>query len=278
MNIRVAIVTFCIVLFALLPATAQYTVPLSAPRQGGKVTARIQHVSIRVTGVQDTMVRINVTRNGKVHAPAGLLFDFMESNNQVMVLYKGKEENLLLDIYVPMQFSADLQTTGNGSITGSGLGKRCSARTQKGKIELKDVSGEMSARSHSGNITINNARGNLAVSSFSGRIQVQELAGSALVDNTNDDITLSFSKVSSEFPSAFSNIHGKVEVFFPVDLKANVTIGNFKGKTLCDFELQAVANRKPVPAQLTEVQRQINGGGVDIHFKNLSGSILIRRR
>jgi DUF4097 and DUF4098 domain-containing protein YvlB len=121
-----------------------------------------------------------------------------------------------------------------------------------------------------------NVTGNLTVSSFSGKIAVRNLSGAIIADNTQSDIVVHFTKTSATIPSAFSNTQGDIEVFFPPDLKANFSIGNFKGKTNCAFKLEAITN-KALSEQQLAIYRKVNGGGVEISFKNLSGAINIRK-
>src|SRR5262249_41006291 len=99
-----------------------------------------------------------------------------------------------------------------------------------------------------------------------------------------------FKTIDATKPMAFSSLNGNIEVTFPADLKANISLTTEQGEVYSDFDVQLQA-RSPQP--IVEDSRNkggkfrvridktirgtINGGGQEIRFENFNGSIYIRR-
>lgn len=99
-----------------------------------------------------------------------------------------------------------------------------------------------------------------------------------------------WNSINPQKPMAFSSMNGDVDVTFPADLKANLSMNSDRGDVFSDFEVQ-LDSQTPVQTAVqgerkggrfrvnTEqaVRGKINGGGQEIQFKNFNGNIYIRR-
>jgi hypothetical protein len=85
-------------------------------------------------------------------------------------------------------------------------------------------------------------------------------------------------------------LNGDIDVTFPADLKANVSIRSDRGDVFSDFDVQLkAAASQPVVEDSREkggkyrvkidktVHGTINGGGPEIQFTNFQGQIYIRK-
>lgn len=258
-----------------------FEISLSKPGQDGALIAKLNDVSLVVKGEATSKVTITVSENGKASDAAGLLFDFFETNNTVTIIRKTgiRKNKLTLNIIVPRNFLLSLETYWDETVEITDIDRAVSAKSHGGNIKLTNIKGNTVAKSHFGFVLINNLIGKLEVSSFSGNIRVSNIAGSAIADNTQGNIWMSFSTVLQDYPMSFTNIHGKIEIMFPPDLKCDLSIENFKGKTTSDFNLEPITDQHEVYDRKISgitIHRKISGGGVKISFKNLSGDILIR--
>jgi hypothetical protein len=106
----------------------------------------------------------------------------------------------------------------------------------------------------------------------------------------NGHVHVTFARVNSQKPMAFSSLNGDIDVTFPPDVKANVSIRSDRGDVFSDFDVQLQAS---APRQVVEdgrgkdgkyrvkidktVHGTINGGGPEYQFTNFQGQIYIRK-
>jgi DUF4097 and DUF4098 domain-containing protein YvlB len=141
-----------------------------------------------------------------------------------------------------------------------------------------------------GSITVNGVDGELDVDNVNGPVTLKNISGSAVAHALNDKVLVTFLRVDAQKPMAFSSLNGDIDVTFPPDLKANVSMRTDNGEVFSDFDVQLQAN---TPRQTVEdnraqggryrvrvdktVRGTINGGGPEIQFKDFNGNIYIRK-
>lgn len=177
-----------------------------------------------------------------------------EENNEVRVGTESYMRTIDVTISVPMHTSLKLNAVNDGDIVVTGV---------DGELDIDDVNGS---------VTLNN------------------ISGSAVAHALNGRLLATFSKVNSQKPMAFSSLNGDVDVTFPADLKANVSVRSDRGDVFSDFDVQLQTS---APQQTVEdgrghggkyrvkidktVHGTINGGGAEIQFTNFNGAIYIRK-
>ena len=238
------------------------SVPLTDPTRPVRLKASLLNGGITVTANdgKDVLVEARV-RDGDKAAREGSMkripmiatgLSVEEENNEVDI---GANHRVIdLTIQVPRHTSLHLSTVNEGDISVTGV---------DGDIDVNDVNGD---------VTLKNVSGNAVAHALNGKVLVN------------------FERVNPQKPMAFSSMNGDIDVTFPADLKANVSMSNDRGDVFSDFDI-ALENRPPVqtPTQGTReggkyrvqidklVRGKINGGGQEIQFKNFNGSIYIRR-
>jgi DUF4097 and DUF4098 domain-containing protein YvlB len=177
-----------------------------------------------------------------------------EENNEVRVNTESYARTIDLTISVPVHTSVKLRAVNDGDITVTGI---------EGEIDVDDVNGA---------VTLNN------------------ISGSAVAHALNEHVHANFLKVNPQKPMAFSSLNGDIDVTFPADVKANVSIRSDRGDVFSDFDVQLQAS---APKQEVEdgrgkggkyrvkidktVHGTINGGGPEYQFTNFQGQIYIRK-
>lgn len=240
------------------------TVPLTDPARPAMVKADLLNGSITVTAYEGRDVVVEArTRNtehpsretGMKRVPmtaTGLTAE--EENNQVDIGANSMQRSIDLIIQVPRRTSLKLSTVNNGDITVTGV---------DGELDVNDVNGS---------VTLKNVSGNAVAHALNGRVQVN------------------FERVNAQKPMAFSSLNGTIDVTFPPDLKATVSLASDRGDVFSDFDIQLdprVISQTPVQGQREggkfrvsvdkAIHGRINGGGQEIQFKNFNGSIYIRK-
>jgi len=141
-----------------------------------------------------------------------------------------------------------------------------------------------------GNISVTGVDGDLDVNDINGEVTLKNISGSAVAHALNGRVLATFNRVDAQKPMAFSSMNGAIDVTFPPDLKANLSMRTDNGEVYSDFDIQLQADStqptvedgrgkggKYVVKVEKTVHGTINGGGQEIQFKNFNGNIYIRK-
>ena len=248
----------------LTAAQDKVTIPLTDPSQPVSLKASVLNGGITVKGaaVKDVVVEAHVRdhdsggKAGTAHRipinTTGLTAE--EENNVVQVGVDTMGRTVDLDITVPVHTSLILHSVNNGDITVTGV---------NGELDINNVNGE---------------------------VTLTDVSGSAVAHALNGKVLATFRSVNTAKPMAFSSLNGDIDVTFPADLKAKVSIKTDQGEVYSDFDLKLTteAPQPVVQEKRTKsgkyvvkidktVRGTINGGGQEIQFTNFQGDIYIRK-
>ncbi|HEY6350859.1 MAG TPA: hypothetical protein VI636_15770 [Candidatus Angelobacter sp.] len=175
-------------------------------------------------------------------------------NNEIVIRTGAVQRTIDLTITVPRRSSLSLHTVNDGDIV------------------VNDVEGEIDVNDLNGQVTLNHVAGSAVVSALNGRVKV-------ILD-----------RVDPQKSMAFSSLNGDIDVTFPPDIKANLSLRTDNGEIYSDFDIQVQAT---APTQTVEDERgkgghfrvkmdktvhaTLNGGGPEIQFKGFNGNIYIRK-
>ena len=176
-----------------------------------------------------------------------------EENNQVNINTESFSRPIDLTISVPVHTSLHLRAINEGDIVVTGV---------DGEMDIDDVNGS---------VTLNN------------------IAGSAVAHALNGRLLATFTRINQK-PMAFSSLNGDIDITFPADLKANVSLRSDRGDVFRDFDVQLQASSaQPIVEDSRghggkyrvkidkTVRGTINGGGPEFQFTNFNGQIYIRK-
>jgi DUF4097 and DUF4098 domain-containing protein YvlB len=245
------------------PAADRIPVTLTDPLRPALVKASLVNGGITVKAYDGKEVIVEARPRARENAQEGnpkripissTGLSVEEENNQVRVSTESYARPIDLTINVPVHTSLHLRAVNDGDVTVTGV---------DGEFDIDDVNGS---------VTLNN------------------VSGSAVAHALNGRLLVTFAHVNPQKPMAFSSLNGDIDVTFPADLKANVSLRSDRGDVFSDFDVQLQASAsKP----LVEDSRQrngkyrvkidktfhgtINGGGPEIQFTNFQGQIYIRK-
>jgi len=242
----------------------RFSVSLSDPARPAFVKASMVNGGITVKAYDGKEVIVEArARNQESEKPSsgpkrlnisttGLTIE--EENNEVRISTESYARTIDLTISVPVHTSVKLRVVNDGDIVVTGV---------DGELDVDDINGA---------VTLNN------------------VSGSAVAHALNGHVHVTFAKVNPQKPMAFSSLNGDIDVTFPADLKANVSIRSDRGDVFSDFDVQLQAS---APRQEVEdgrgkggkyrvridktVHGTINGGGPEYQFTNFQGQIYIRK-
>jgi DUF4097 and DUF4098 domain-containing protein YvlB len=243
------------------------TVPLSDPSRPVSLRAHLVTGSITVKGADVKEVVVEAKARGEEEsgreAKGGGMkripmtstgLNIEAENNQVRISTDSTQRPTDLVITVPIHTSLSLHTVNDGNILVTGV---------DGEMDINDVNGE---------------------------VDLKNVGGSVVAHALNGHVMVTFTRIDAQKPMAFSSLNGDIDVTFPADFKANVSMRTDNGEVYSDFDVKLMAN---APQQTVEDDRSkggkyrvkvdknvrgtINGGGQEIQFKNFNGSIYIRK-
>ena len=141
-----------------------------------------------------------------------------------------------------------------------------------------------------GNIVVTGVDGEIDVDDINGSVTLNNVSGSVVAHALNGKVLATFNRVDPKKSMAFSSLNGDIDVTFPADLKANVSIKSDRGDVFSDFDvaMQPTAAQPVVEDSRGKggkyrvkidktVHGTINGGGPEIQFTNFQGQIYIRK-
>jgi DUF4097 and DUF4098 domain-containing protein YvlB len=242
----------------------EFTIPLSDPGKRGKLNAHLNSGSITVKGTarKDVLVKYtssnekeekHTTKDGLKRISGGSVdLSGTEDNNNVKVASDSWNDELDLDIEVPMGFDVKLHTYNSGDLT------------------ISNVQGEIDLTNYNGAITANNIKGSVVATTY------------------NDDIKVSFDEVKDGVPMAFSTYNGNIDVTFPSTVKASMKFKTDQGDIYSGFDMD-IKSAGPVKKEDAKggvykvvvnewKSGSVNGGGAEMTFKNYNGDIYVRKK
>ncbi len=271
-SLVVAAALLCVA-FAAAPACGQTQTPsgadhvsvnLSDPARPALVKASLVNGGITVKGYDGKEVVVEARARNRESARSdstmkripvsGTGLSVEEENNEVRISTDSFMRAVDLSISVPIHTSLKLSAVNSGDIVVTGV---------DGELDVNDVNGS---------VTLNN------------------VSGSAVAHALNGRLLATFSRVNPQKPMAFSSLNGDIDVTFPADLKANLSLKSDRGEIFSDFDVQVQVS---APQQVVEdgrghggkylvkidkaVHATINGGGPELQFTNFNGGIYIRK-
>jgi DUF4097 and DUF4098 domain-containing protein YvlB len=242
------------------------TVPLTDPARPVTLRAHLVSGSITVKGAVVKEVIVEARARGDEAHTGGRAegmkripmtstgLNIEAENNNVRVSTDSYQRTVDLTITVPIHTSVSLHTVNDGNILVTGV---------DGELDVNDVNGE---------------------------VDLKNIGGSVVAHALNGHVIATFNRIDPQKPMAFSSLNGDIDVTFPADLKANVSLRTDNGEVYSDFDLKV---QPTAPQQTVEddrgkggkykvkidknVRGTINGGGQEIQFKNFNGNIYIRK-
>ena len=140
-----------------------------------------------------------------------------------------------------------------------------------------------------GNIVVTGVDGELDVNDVNGSVTLNNVSGSAIAHALNGRVLATFNRINQK-PMAFSSLNGDIDVTFPADLNASLSLKSDRGEIFSDFDVQVQASapqptvedgRKAGGKYRVKIDKTVHAtigrGGPEYQFTNFNGSIYIRK-
>lgn len=141
---------------------------------------------------------------------------------------------------------------------------------------------------NSGDIKVEGVTGDMELSNVNGSITVHGAVGAVVADTVNGELKVTFARLASDKAMAFNSLNGDVDLSFPADLRAAVTLRTDNGEIFSDFDVDLDSSGPRVKQEKGDkggyrvvvesgVRGTIAGGGREIQATTFNGDIYLRR-
>ncbi|HEX6983165.1 MAG TPA: DUF4097 family beta strand repeat-containing protein [Balneolaceae bacterium] len=130
-----------------------------------------------------------------------------------------------------------------------------------------------------GDISISNHNGEIEIQSKTGDIKLENITGPVIANSTSGDVDIVFSQVSSATPTMISLVSGYIDITMPASTQADLLLSSISGEiyTNLDIEIEGEKENMMRLAGGRNIKGTLNGGGVGISLKTISGDIYLRK-
>ena len=243
--------------------------------------------SIEVTSWDKPEVAVTIERRADTQADAEALKVTAEQNGNRIIVHAVKPEQReemqvgfhhgrSVRFVVSVPRTADLNaTSGDGSISVTGITGRVNARSGDGSIATSDIKGDVAVDTGDGSVSVDNVTGNLKVNTGDGSVSIKGQP-QALVAHTGDgsvrvDVTSGSGSPTGdwELTTGDGGIHVTLPANFNAQLDAHTGDGGIDAN---DFGLP------PNDEDRNDLQGAIGSGGPTLRLRTGDGGITLSKR
>ncbi|NBC05132.1 MAG: DUF4097 family beta strand repeat protein [Bacteroidetes bacterium] len=131
-----------------------------------------------------------------------------------------------------------------------------------------------------GDFEIQNHQGEVEVLSKTGDIIMANVTGPITASSTSGDVEIEFSELSQANPTSISLVSGFIDITLPNTSKARYRLSSISGEIYTDLNIKLEGdedhNRLDRLGGGGEIVGTMNGGGVEVSLKSVSGDIYLR--
>lgn len=122
-------------------------------------------------------------------------------------------------------------------------------------------------------------RGEVEVSSNGSDITLENVTGPVVANSTSGDITVVFSELNQQQPTSISAVSGFIDITMPTASKASFDLNSITGEIYTDLDIK-MPNAKEGMNMIggRKINGTLNGGGVEISLRAISGDIYLRKK
>jgi DUF4097 and DUF4098 domain-containing protein YvlB len=244
--------------------------------------------SIEVTSWDKPEVAVTIERRADTQAEAEALKVTAEQNGNRIVVQAMKPERRDSEVQVGFHHGRSVRfvvnvprttdlnaTSGDGSISVSGIDGRVEARSGDGSIATTDIKGDVGLDTGDGSISADNVSGNLKINTGDGSVSVKGQPR-GLVAHTGDgsvSVDVTSSGVSPVADWELTTGDGGIHVTLPANFNAQVDAHTGDGGIDAnDFGLRATGEDR------NDLRGSIGSGGPTIRLRTGDGGITLSKR
>lgn len=128
-----------------------------------------------------------------------------------------------------------------------------------------------------GDVTIKKMAGEVEAKSQVGDLKFFDVTGPIVAHTLSSDLEVTFSSLSQSSPSSLTSTSGDIDVTLPPSVKGTFKMSTISGGvyTAFDFDFGEETNLRRAGGQ--NATGKLNGGGVEISLRSISGDVYVRK-
>lgn len=130
-----------------------------------------------------------------------------------------------------------------------------------------------------GDFEMRNLRGEIEIKSKNGDIKLMNITGPVIASSTSGDVEITMDELSQVGPTSISLVSGFIDISLPASSQASLFLSSVSGEIYTDLDVELAGNQKENMQRLgggRKIEGSLNGGGVEMSLKTISGDIYLR--
>lgn len=131
-----------------------------------------------------------------------------------------------------------------------------------------------------GDIELVDHRGDIEIAGKNGDIVLKNITGPIIASTTSGNIEIEISELNGNRPTSISNVSGYIDITLPASAMTTFHMSSISGGIYTDMDLEVSGDRNEL-SRLgggDSINGNLNGGGVEVELKAISGDIYLRSR
>ncbi|MTI89581.1 MAG: DUF4097 domain-containing protein [Balneolaceae bacterium] len=130
-----------------------------------------------------------------------------------------------------------------------------------------------------GDFEIKNHSGEIEFKTNTGDMLLENITGPVVASSTSGDIKIIISSLMQQKPSSISLVSGDIDITMPENSKVDFSLYTVTGDVFTDLQID-VPNKVDNMKRLSggKIEGSMNGGGVEVSLKSVSGDIYLRKK
>lgn len=133
----------------------------------------------------------------------------------------------------------------------------------------------------SGDYEVRNHRGEIELKTNNGDMKLVDVTGPIIASSTSGDMEIVMSELNQAGPTSISLVSGFIDMTIPANSKAVFDLSSISGEIYTNLDIQLSGSTEKGMQRLggsRKVEGTLNGGGIEVQLKSISGNIYLRRR
>jgi len=130
---------------------------------------------------------------------------------------------------------------------------------------------------NTGDLIIKKMAGEVEAKAFSSDLEPHDVTGPIIAHTLSSDLVVTMTTLSQDSPSSLSSTSGDIELSIPSSTKGTFKMGTVSGGIYTDLDFD-LGDKKAQRIGGMNSTGKLNGGGVEIALRSVSGNVYVRKR
>lgn len=130
---------------------------------------------------------------------------------------------------------------------------------------------------NTGDLIIKKMAGEVEAKAFSSDLELHDVTGPIIAHTLSSDLVVTMTTLSQDSPSSLSSTSGDIELSIPSSTKGTFKMGTVSGGIYTDLDFD-LGDKKVQRIGGMNSTGKLNGGGVEIALRSVSGNVYVRKR